>query len=132
MIDPVIRLSYIGWASQFVLNKEQIASVWVDKKKGVTSVTEFDELYEQLFDDLDMDEFERDLPSLDMVDTDSRNKLIDFLNGVRDVDNAIKGTSSLQDPARLLESNPWKSFEAVCQRALTVPAVQEALKSERG
>lgn len=40
MIDPIIRLSYIGWASQFVLNKEEIYSVWVNKKQGITSVTE--------------------------------------------------------------------------------------------
>lgn len=79
-----------------------------------------------------MDEFERDLPSLGWIDIVSRNKLLDFLNAVRDVGNAINGNRSLRDPEKLLASEPWKSFEAICQRALTVPAVQEALKSERG
>lgn len=102
------------------------------QKKGITSVTDFEEYYVQTFEYLDMDEFERDLPSLDWIDIASRNKLLDFLNAVRDVDNAISGNRSLRDPALLLASDSWRNFEAVCQQALTVPAVQEALKSERG
>jgi hypothetical protein len=129
MIEPQTRLSYLGRISKFVLDEKGIAAVWVHKKKGITSVTEFDELYVQLFDDLAFGEFENELPGLPKIDLASRNKIVDFLNALRYVDNEIEANSQLREPAKLLSSEPWKKFKVTCEKVLEIPAVQEALRS---
>lgn len=129
MIELQTRLEYIGWIAEFVSDEKRIASVWVHKKKGITSVTEFDELYVQAFDDLALDEFEGELPGLPKIDLASRNKIIDFLNALRYVDKEIEANSQLREPARLLSSEPWKKFKTTCEKVLEIPAVQQAMRS---
>jgi hypothetical protein len=128
MINLQTRLSYIGRISEFVLNREAIFSVWVHRKNGITSVTNFNELYEQLFDDLDMNELERDLPKLEEVDSTTRNRILKFLNVFCRVDKEIEASPSLRDPAALLKSDIWKQFELACRAVLKMPLIQAAMK----
>lgn len=130
MIELQIRLEYIGWISKFILDQEAIHSVWIGKKKGVTSVTDFDELYEQLFDDLDIEELERDPSQLLSVDVLSRNEILNFLSAVRDVNKEIESDPLLRNPSKLLISEAWKKFKAACEKALRIPIVQEAIRQE--
>jgi hypothetical protein len=130
MIELKTRLSYIGGISAFILNQNEIRSVWVNKKSGITSVTDFDELYEQLFDDLDMEELEREPSDLLSIDAPSRNRILNFLNSVRGVDEAIKSDRRLRDPSRLLISDSWRNLEVSCEKALEISAVQEAMRQE--
>jgi len=130
MIELQTRLSYIGGISEFILNRDEIRSVWVNKKLGITSVMDFDELFVQLFDDLDMEELEREPSDLLSIDAPSRNKILNFLNAVRDVDNAIESDCRLRDPSRLLISESWRNLEVACEKALGISAVQEAMRQE--
>jgi hypothetical protein len=128
MIELQTRFSYIGRISAIILNQDEIRSVWINKKSGITSVTDFDELYEQLFDDLDIEELERGQSDLLIIDVLSRNEILNFLSAVRDVDKAIESDSLLRNPSDLLTSEAWKKFEGACEKALEIPAVQEAMR----
>ena len=130
MIELQTRLSYIGGISEFILNQDEIRSVWINKKLGITSLMDFDELFVQLFDDLDMEELEREPSDLLSMDAPSRNRILNFLNSVRDVDKAIENDRRLRDPSRLLTSDSWRNLEVACEKALEISAVQEAMRQE--
>jgi hypothetical protein len=128
MIELNVRLCYIGDISKFVIDRHKIASVWIDKKNGITSVTDFDELYEQLFGDLDMSELERDLPKLEEIDPITRDRIFEFLKVFRMVDKKVTTIPSLSDPRILLKSDVWKQFELACKAVLEMPLIQTAMK----
>ena len=127
MIELKVRLSYIGRISKFILDEELIWSVWVNKKNDITSVTDFDELYEQLLGDLDMEELERDLPNILVVDVFSREKILNFLATFREVDGKINTNKELRDPSILLKSGIWKKFQVTCAVVLELPLIQKAM-----
>jgi hypothetical protein len=99
----------IGYAE--LISGDDLWKVWVDKKEGVTSVTDFDELYEQIIGDLDsenlMKESEKMLPDNPRL----RLALRTFMLRFDEVDKEFNSNKlSLKE---LLSSASWSDLKKV-------------------
>ena len=89
---------------------------------------DFDELYEQLFDDLDSDEFEKRLPQLFVANPEYSTCMSGFLAAVRAVDESITTSPTLRDPGNLLESRVWAALREASRRVLEIPAIDKLMQ----
>jgi hypothetical protein len=99
----------IGYAE--LISGDDLWKVWVDKKEGVTSVTDFNELYEQIIGDLDsenlMKESEKMLPDNPRL----RLALRTFMLRFDEVDKEFNSNKlSLKE---LLSSASWSDLKKV-------------------
>lgn len=115
MIPDEIWLRYIYELSGFIVDEPTLRSVWIDRKSGITSVVSFDELFEQLFDDLDSDHKIKELDRIFINDAEKGNAIREFLSAVIQVDEDIQRNPSLGNPESLLASNSWKRLRNVSQ-----------------
>lgn len=118
MISDKVWLSYIRRICAFVLDEKKVRSVWLDKKKGVTSVTGFDELYEQLFDDLDSENKEKELGRIFVGRPDAKKSIIRFLLAIKKIDQLRVSSKQYLDIESLLNSADWTDFQAACRHVL--------------
>ena len=103
--------------ADFVLDQEGLRRAWIGRNLSETSVSDFAELYEQVFDDLDsfafvgrIDRFLPDRP-------EQAAAVEDFLRALDAVNEAHESRPELCDRERLLSSEPWRGL-AVAARAV--------------
>ena len=83
-----------------------------------TSVTDFDELYEQIFDDLDSGFFQTELSKYLPDRGEMNTALSNFLESLRQVDRERTATIELRDPWTLLASEQWGVLRDAAQAVL--------------
>ena len=110
--------------SRFIIDDLSVRRAWVEGDFSRTSVTGVDELYEQIFDDLDSDALERELGTHFADDASKGLALTAFLEKLRAVDTARSNDKRLMSPTVLLRSTEWSEL---VQAARIV-----ALKFQRG
>jgi hypothetical protein len=112
------------WLSQilnycrFVLDTVGLRRAWVEGDALRTSVTGFDELYEQIFDDLDSDGMERQLAMQMSNDPAARQALSGFLESLRSVGGLRLSRPELQSAAALMRSAEWQNVERAARTVL--------------
>ncbi len=106
MIPFQTWLSQILGYCRFVTDTVGLWRAWVNGDFSHTSVTGFDELYEQIFDDLDSDSIEIGAEYL-AEDLAAREALSTFLNAVRSADKSREINLELISPENLLRSDEW-------------------------
>lgn len=105
-------ISFDNWLSQifgyceFLVDSNGVKKSWILGDYSDTSITGFDELYEQIFDDLASDEMENTL-DINISDAAARKSLSDFLAAVRSIDESIQKNSELKNNKNLLCSLEW-------------------------
>jgi hypothetical protein len=107
----------IGYC-QLVVDAEGLERAWVDGDFSLTSVTDFDELYEQIFDDLDSDNIEKELTTYLSNDVTARKKISDFLSALRVVNIYREDKLMLSNSSDLLNSYEWLHVVEVAKRLL--------------
>jgi hypothetical protein len=107
MIDlGKIWLPQIIWYANFISRPDDVWEVWVNGNRNVTSVTNFDELITQVFDDLDSDQIVlNSLPNMDGP-SDLKIALKDFIDELDYVER-LDRLGSFRDSKHLLESSEW-------------------------
>lgn len=106
----------IGYCD-FLLDDEKLRRAWINHDFSDTSVTDFDELYEQIFDDLDAKKFAENLfeylPNSKMVAA----AVAAFIASLQEMDQVRAKNSELTKASLLLDSCQWhilrKSASAV-------------------
>jgi hypothetical protein len=116
MIPPEVWIpqivDYAGWVS----DPENTRRAWVEGDHSETSVTDYDELYEQVFDDLDADGVEAE--ALAALDPEHARAIREYLQAMRDADNAIAADPALSDASTLLKSDAWRRVELAGARVM--------------
>lgn len=114
MISFDVWLSQIFGYCEFVANDYELQQAWINKNFSNTSITNFDELYEQIFDDLDSDVIEEELENSSLIDKDMKEAVSNFLSALRVADeNNIKSNS-----ADLLASKQWQNVVMAAKKVL--------------
>lgn len=102
------------WVTQIVgygdliLNDAALRNAWIDGDRTTTSVTNFDELYEQIFDDLDSSAMEQEFERTGKASEGQLQSVKAFLQQILVVSKQIKMNPSLSDSAALLASGHWQ------------------------
>ena len=107
MIPFETWLSQIVGYCRLVADTVGLRRAWVDGNHSQSSVTDFDELYEQIFDDLDSDSFDKELKVHLAKNVAAREALSAFLEAIRNADMAREGNVKLSSPENLLRSTEW-------------------------
>jgi hypothetical protein len=128
MIPNDVWIGQIGRYAVLLADRDIMRKVWVDKDRSITSVLNFDELFEQVFDDLDSDSFALRLPELFPGDVQAETCARNFLQAIHAVDAEITKNKALDDPALLLESEIWAKLELASNKVLEVPFIVETMR----
>jgi len=112
------------WLSQIVGYAKLIAAspdlrrAWINGDPSITSAMDFNELFEQVFDDLDSDAFEAKLIAYVPEDPEARAALCEFLEALRRTDQIREQRSELRNATALLRSTVWRQVEEAAWRVL--------------
>jgi hypothetical protein len=109
MIPAEVWIPQIVGYADWVSDPKNTWRVWVEGDHSETSVTDYDELYEQVFDDLDADGVETE--ALAVLDAQRGQAIREYLQAMRDADDAIAADSALSDASVLLKSDAWRRVE---------------------
>jgi hypothetical protein len=111
MIEFETWISQIAGYCNFVSDEHQVRKAWISRDFSDTSVTDFDELYEQIFDDLDSNSFmlnlDKYLPNADK----KRNAITQFILMLQEMDRIRIKNSNLLDASLLIASDQWKCVQ---------------------
>ena len=107
MIPFQTWLSQMVGYCQFVADTLGVRRAWVKGDYSRTSVTNFDELYEQFFDDLDSDALELELNTYMQNEPEARDVLTAFLQQIRVINAQRQHDPRLSSMVDLLDSKDW-------------------------
>ncbi len=111
-------LSQIVGYCQFVADDFAVRRAWMNGDYSKTSITSFDELYEQIFDDLDSDVLEKDLSIYMSDDSEVREALAAFLEQIRYINTQREHNRELSSTAELLASKDWVRLVEIARRVV--------------
>ena len=118
MIDFKIWLSQIIGYCEFVANDVKLRHAWINCDFSETSVTDFDELYEQVFDDLDAERFAADLQAHLPNAEQARITIAEFLSSLQEMDRSRSESPHLLNASALLDSGQWQRVRRAALAAL--------------
>lgn len=126
MIDFKTWLPQIVGYCELVVDDMMLRRAWIEHDFTETSVTDFDELYEQVFDDLDAGHFAANLhthlPNSERMAT----TIAEFIETLQEMDQVRTESSALRNASSLLNSGQW---QLVRKSAFSVlAAVQQEAK----
>lgn len=107
-------ISFDTWLPQivgyckFITDEAGLTRAWVNRDYSHTSVTDFDELYEQIFDDLDSDACEMDLIANLPDDMVGRDAISAFLKTLREFNLHVERVDCSKQLERILLSKEWR------------------------
>ena len=110
---------------EFITNDRDIQQAWINHDTSDTSVTDFDELYEQIFDDLDSDFFQPKLSIYLPTNAEACTAITNFLETLKQVDQDRMTYTELQDARMLLGSAQWQALRNSAHAAISTPFFQK-------
>jgi hypothetical protein len=120
MISFQTWLSQIVGYCQFIVDESGVRKSWIEGDFSQTSVTGFDELYEQVFDDLDSDDCEKMMIS-NLSDFPLKAGAVSgFLSELRRINLIIENNEDLQPADALLSSSEWRRVVVSAEMVLSV------------
>lgn len=96
----------VGYAA-LVNDEALLRRAWLEHDTSETSVTDYDELYEQIFDDLDADNLEAEM--LRLLDPTRAGAIRRFLAAIRGGNRVIESDNRYVDMGTLLASDVWRA-----------------------
>ncbi|MCK7632307.1 hypothetical protein N5094_16675 [Shewanella putrefaciens] len=100
-----------------MLTDGTIEQAWLSDDGSKTSITSFDELYEQIFDDLDSEQYVQSSEFINGLTETSRHVVNDFFVSIQKLDDyKVKG--NIEQSSLLLESKQWSSLLKLAERLL--------------
>lgn len=129
MIDFKNWLSQILGYCALITNRPAMRRAWTESDYSATSVTDFDELYEQIFDDLDSANFESALPTFLPNDPAALDALQQFLLALQNADHMRSQHAELRRPVDLLSSDVWADVEVAAEQVQSL--IGQALSASK-
>lgn len=94
--------------AEIILDHDVIYNCWVLGRRDFTSVTSFDEMIEQIFDDLDSEHSLDRARSSSILPKELVDAISDFLSAIKDVDAAVERAGWSDAPESILASRLWQ------------------------
>lgn len=107
MIEYDVWIEGISGICELVADKDSMNNAWLAGDDTITSIMDYDELYEQVFDDLDADDFEKNRLPVEEKSLNRQKLISKFLESIRLLDKKIEVDSTLKKPLKLLNSSEW-------------------------
>jgi hypothetical protein len=104
----------------FILDDEKLRRAWIDRDFSETSVTNFDELCEQIFDDLDADNLVVDFSSKLQKPDGLQASIMEFLSSLHAVDFVCTLNQKPNDVQMLLDSAQWQRVRSAALNVLNM------------
>ena len=122
MIDLETWLPQIVTTCELVASSDAFTRTWLEGNRVITSIIDFEELYEQIFGDLDSDaclvKFGK------TIDDETCEAVSVFLASLRVVDAKREADSELRDhPVLLLKSEEWRNASQAARAVISLPQV---------
>ncbi len=111
-------LSQIVGYCHFVADDLGVTRAWVDGDYSRTSITSFDELYEQIFDDLDSDALEQELSAHLPDDPETQEFVGAFLRQLRMISAQRMHDRELGSAASLINSKEWHGLVKIARHVM--------------
>jgi hypothetical protein len=108
--------------AEIVSDHDLIYKCWVSDECDSTSVTSMDELYEQIFDDLDSDNLLESAKRGSAAPSDVLEAITGFLDSIKKLDEDEASDDWSGIPERLLASASWQRVVDSAERLLSVSA----------
>lgn len=118
MIEFDTWLPQILGYCEFVCSDASVRKAWIDSDVSGTSITSFDELYEQIFDDLDADHFQPNLHKHLARNLLLSNAVSLFLDQVKSLDSIRTLKPDLKNMTKLLDSEEWQELRETAEAVL--------------
>ena len=106
----------IGYAK--LICSDDLVQSWVYKNRNITSVNNFDELYEQIFDDLDSENILNDMDSFLDANGNIYKFIFLFIRSLSSFNEDSGGNLLFEDPFYLLKSNQWDNVRKTAKNLL--------------
>ena len=118
MIEYDVWIDGIVSTCQLISDEEVFRKAWLENDKSITSIINYDELYEQIFDDLDSDAYERLLPSMEKLSDNKRKLISRFLCSLREFDKETEQDEQFKSPDTLLGSVEWNKVRVAAMNVV--------------
>jgi hypothetical protein len=124
----VNMLEFKTWFCQIVTTCELVASqdalqrTWISREKSITSITDFGELYEQVFGDLDPEACLTNFGAT--MNRETFQAVERFLITINVIDFQIRKEPELQQPERLFVQSIWKILKDSAACIIALPDAQ--------
>jgi hypothetical protein len=118
MIEFQVWLPQILGYCNLILDDATLRGAWVNADRSRTSVVDFDELYEQLFDDLASQAVLGEMGNLLPGEPTKQMVLSRFLGAILDVDVEVSRRPELKDAEALLRSDSWERVRDAARSVL--------------
>ncbi|MFN7550400.1 MAG: hypothetical protein ACK59M_14860 [Pseudomonadota bacterium] len=101
--------------ARFLADSDAVRRAWIDGDLSETSISDFDELYEQIFDDLDSKSFLEGLPTYIPSEAVAQELIRRFLSEIESIDVARANDQSLATAASLVGSHEWSRVAEIAR-----------------
>ena len=119
MIDFSDWLRQIIGYCKIIAEDRIIRRSWIEGERSETSVTDYDELIEQIFDDLDADEMARSSHELSSSQEKVLGAVRDFLGTLNEFNDRVEAGEISNNPEVILASRGWKAVQGKAARVLS-------------
>ncbi len=104
----------------FILDDEKLRRTWIGRNFSETSVTNFDELCEQIFDDLDADNLVVVFSSKLQKSDGLQASIMEFLSSLHAVEFVCALDQKPKDVQMLLDSAQWRRVRSAALSVLNM------------
>lgn len=128
-------IEFRTWFCQIVTTCELISSgdalqrTWIGRERLVTSITDFGELYEQVFGDLDSDACLANFSPI--MNRETFLAVERFLATIKVIDSRIAEDPTLEEPRRLFAEPIWKTLRETAAMIIALPEARSGRKDIR-
>lgn len=116
MIKLEVWIDGIYSTAELVAEDGLFERVWLKNDTSITSITEPDELFEQIFDGLDADAFEKSEEFKHQLDYSQQSKISLFLQELRKLEEFIKTHNLNDEPLNVLSSLLWAELKIAAKK----------------
>src|SRR5579862_6240149 len=123
MVDFEYWLDGVVGTCESIESESELHKVWIDGDDSITSIYDYDELYEQITGDLLFDTSLREFAAR-IGDEATMQTLAGFSQALKTLDQSIEANQELRNPAALLSSREWATFRESARQVVELPYSQ--------
>jgi hypothetical protein len=113
MIELDVWVDGICSTAELVAEEGLFEKVWLKGDKSITSILEPEELFEQIFEGLDADNFENSKEFNLQLDSYQKQKISNFLAKLRELEEYVNLNDLNDDPSIVLKCKVWIELRAI-------------------
>ncbi len=106
--------------ARVIADRKTLKRVWINHEGGLTSITSFDEAYEQLFDDLDALTYVEAYSEEAGLSKEQGQSVREYIESFRDFDDQMFVRNGVLNVEAMLNSSAWAEIETKAQKLVSL------------